>query len=449
MSSGPRPAFARNERVMSVAELNGLVRGALESSFPLLWVAGEISNLSYAASGHIYFSLKDQEAQVRCVMWRNRAQLLPRRLANGMHVEARALVTLYEPRGDYQLAVETLRHAGAGSLYAAFARLKEELEREGLFDAARKRPLPSYPKCIGIVTSLQAAALRDVLATLARRAPHVPVIVHPAPVQGEGAARDLAGALRIAGLRRDCDVLILCRGGGSIEDLWAFNDEVLARAIRACPIPVVSGVGHETDATIADFVADQRAATPTAAAELVTAAYVAAAQHLARLAPQLQRALRRRIENLQQRLDLASHRLLSPTERLARLGLAVEPCRARLVSAMGRRLEATRAGIDRQRLRLAVTRPRFAAARQALRHFGQRLGAAIRRSQEQRRARLAALQFHLAHLSPQEVLARGYSIVRDASGRIIRSSAQLAPGRAIDIRFAVGSANATVTRTED
>ncbi|MBS1173555.1 MAG: Exodeoxyribonuclease large subunit, partial [Proteobacteria bacterium] len=212
----PTPALpARDERVLSVAELNRLARGVLESNIPLLWVAGEISNLTYAASGHVYFSLKDEAAQVRCTMWRNRAQSLPFRLANGMNVEVRALVTLYEARGDYQINVDTLRQAGIGALYEAFARLRQRLEAEGLFDPARKRPLPRYPRRVGIVTSLQAAALRDVLAAFERRAPSLPLVIYPAPVQGEGAAAQLAAALRSAAARQECDVLILCRGGGS------------------------------------------------------------------------------------------------------------------------------------------------------------------------------------------------------------------------------------------
>ena len=445
MYSEDLPQFGRDERVIAVAELNRLARAVLESSFPLLWVAGEISNLTYAASGHVYFSLKDESAQVRCVMWRNRAQVLPLRLANGMHVEVRALVTLYESRGDYQLNIETLRHAGIGALYEAYARLKEKLEREGLFDAARKRPLPRFPRRVGIVTSLQAAALHDVLAALKRRAPHVPVVIHPAPVQGEDAARELAQAVRIAGSRGECDVLILCRGGGGIEDLWAFNEEVLARAIAACPIPIVSGVGHEADTTIADLAADRRAATPTAAAELVSAAYVEAAQHLARFAAGLRRALQRSLENLQQRLDLAARRLLPPSERLMRLRLAIDHSRVRLASALRRRLDAAHAGLDRLRLRSAGARPQFARPRQSADHLGRRMTAAIHRAHEQHRARLDALQSHLAHLSPHQVLARGYSIVRDDRGRIVRSSDDIGIGMELRLQFGAGWARSRVS----
>ncbi|MCB1942512.1 MAG: exodeoxyribonuclease VII large subunit, partial [Candidatus Accumulibacter sp.] len=228
---------------MPISLLNRLVRERLEAAFPLCWVAGEVSNLSYAPSGHVYFSLKDAAAQVRCVMFRSRAQTLGWRLENGQHIEARVLVTLYEARGDFQLNVEAARRGGVGRLYEQFLRLKEKLEREGLFASDRKRPLPAFPRRIAIVTSPQAAALRDVLSTLARRAPQVSVVIYPTPVQGEGAAPQIAAAIRRAGEGGECEVVIVCRGGGSLEDLWAFNDEEVARAIRACPLPVICGVG--------------------------------------------------------------------------------------------------------------------------------------------------------------------------------------------------------------
>lgn len=435
----------RGDGVISVSELNRLARNALESALPLMWVAGEISNLSYASSGHVYFSLKDEGAQVRCAMWRSRAQLLPFRLVQGMRVEVRALVTLYEARGDYQLNVENLRQAGIGALYEAYARLKEKLAREGLFDAGRKRPLPRFPACIGIVTSLQAAALRDVLAALKRRAPHLQIVIYPAAVQGAGAEQQLAGALNQAASRRECDVLILCRGGGSIEDLWAFNDEALARAIAASPIPIVCGVGHEIDFTIADYVADHRAATPTAAAERVTADFVDARLHVDKLAPNLRRAMTRHIENLQQRVDLLARRMISPSERLTRHALAVEHCRARLTAALGRTLHMARSAVDRGRLRWQSARPQLGEARRSLRHLQQRQRIAAEVAQQRRRDRIDALQQHFASLNPQQVLSRGYSIVRDSAGRIVRDSAQVATGSEVALEFAVGSAHALIT----
>ena len=279
--------------VLGVSALNRMAREALEAALPLLWVGGEISNLTRASSGHVYFTLKDANAQVRCAMWRNRAQLLAFRPENGMRVEARALVTLYEARGDYQLNVEAVRPAGIGDLFEAFKRLKDKLAAEGLFDAEAKRALPRFPRAIGLITSPAAAALRDVLVTLERRAPQLSIVLYPAPVQGADAATRLTDAVRSASARAHGDgieVLLLVRGGGSLEDLWSFNDEALARALRNCSVPVISGVGHETDFTIADFAADLRAPTPTGAAELVSAGWYAARHELATLRPQLERS---------------------------------------------------------------------------------------------------------------------------------------------------------------
>jgi len=276
-------------QVISVAELNRLARELLERNLPLVWVAGEISNFKRYDSGHCYFTLKDAQAQVDCVMFRNRAQLLGWAPDNGAKVEVRALPSLYEARGKFQLNVETMRRAGLGALFEAFEKLKAKLSAEGLFDPARKRPLPRFPRAIGIVSSPKAAALRDVLTTLKRRMPGLPVIIYTTPVQGEGAAPRIAAAIARANAHKMCDVLLLCRGGGSIEDLWSFNEEVVARSIVASAIPVVTGIGHETDFTIADFAADARAPTPTAAAALASPA----CDELSRqLLHQMQRLLR-------------------------------------------------------------------------------------------------------------------------------------------------------------
>ena len=436
------------ERVVPVSVLNRLAREVLEAGFALLWVGGEISNLTCAASGHVYFSLKDESAQVRCVMFRGRAQILPFRLANGMRVEVRALVTLYEPRGDFQLNVDTLRRAGVGALYEAYARLRDKLSAEGLFEAARKRPLPRYPRCLGVVTSLKAAALRDVLAAVRRRSPNLPVIVYPAAVQGEQAPRELAAALQAAGARAECDVLILCRGGGSIEDLWAFNDEGLARAVAACPVPVVCGVGHETDATIADFVADLRAATPTAAAEIVTAGYAEAGALLGRQSDRLRRALSRRLETLQQRLDLAANRLVAPAERVARLRLNLDHLALRLGAAARRRHDAMAARLAQSRARFVALRPRLDVPNARLVDLARRLDAAAERALARRSDRLASLQTQLDHLNPRLVLGRGYAIVRDAGGTAVRDSRQAPAGTRLSLEFAVGTADATVTRSD-
>jgi len=277
--------FDLERDVYTVSRLNREVRTVLEGSFPLLWVEGELSNLSQPPSGHIYFSLKDEYAQVRCAMFRTRRVHLRFRPENGVHVLARVRVSLYEGRGDFQLVVEHLEPAGEGALRLAFERLKQKLASEGLFDAARKRPIPEFPRQVGLITSAAGAAVRDLLSVLARRYPALPVLIFPVPVQGGEAAEAMVAALRRANARAECDVLILARGGGSMEDLWPFNDETLARAIASSAIPVVTGIGHEIDFTIADFVADQRAATPSAAAELVSPDGVGLLRRSSRLWP--------------------------------------------------------------------------------------------------------------------------------------------------------------------
>lgn len=431
---------------LSVSELNRLARSAIEQRLPLLWVAGEVSNLVRAASGHVYFSLKDASAQVRCVMFRSRAQSLPWRLENGQQVEAHALATLFEPRGDFQLNVEALRRAGRGRLYEAFLQLRDRLAAEGLFDAAVKRPLPRLPRCIGIVTSPQAAALRDILAVLRRRAPHVPAIVYPTLVQGEAAGAQIAAAIAAAGQRRECDVLLVARGGGSFEDLWPFSDEAVARAIRDCPIPVIAGIGHETDVSIADMAADLRAATPTAAAEFATAGWQAAAADLAALADRLAATLWRGIELRQQALDLLARRLVHPAARIARSRERLQHLAARLAAAMARETHRRQAVVAALGLRLARRRPDAGAARLRLAHAAQRLQAAGTALLAARRARLDRLGATLAALSPQATLERGYSIVRGTDGAIVRDAAALRAGEALDLRFGHGGAAAVVTR---
>src|SRR3989338_5387782 len=335
MSSGL--FFEEKNRVLRVAELNFAIKQLLESNVPLLWVRGEISNLVKAASGHWYFSLKDDQAQVRCVMFRHKNQLLGNPVGNGQQVEVLAAVTLYEQRGDFQLTVEQMRPAGLGILYEQFARLKQLLESQGLFAAARKRALPAFPKRIGIITSPQAAALREVLSTLRLRLPTVPVILYPAPVQGTGSAEKIAQAIAAANRRAECDVLIVCRGGGSIEDLWAFNEEAVARAIAASANPVVSGVGHETDFTIADFVADERAPTPTAAAQRVAPDRHALLRGLRDMAQHLERAQRNRLQNAMQSLDYLQRRLVHPAQQLQRRTQQLDQMQQRMQRALAYR----------------------------------------------------------------------------------------------------------------
>lgn len=410
--------------IISVSDLNRLAKAALEREFPLLWVAGEISNLTRAPSGHLYFTLKDAGAQVRCAMFRSRAQSLPWRLENGHQVEARALVSLYEPRGDFQLNIEALRRTGLGQLYEAFLKLRDKLALEGLFDEERKRPLPRFPHRIGVVTSPRAAALRDIIAALARRAPGVPLVVYPTLVQGAEAPPQIVEAIVSAGRRAECDLLLVVRGGGSIEDLWAFNHEAVARAIAACPIPVISGIGHETDLTIADLAADRRAATPTAAAEIASAGWFDASEHLATLTESLTEAARRRLEQRMQRLDLLARRLVHPADRLARNRQRLEHLATRLDAATGRLLQRHGRTIAAVRLRLAHARPAI----------------------ETRRTRLERLGAALAALNPEAALARGYAWVRTADGQLVRSHRQLEAGTAISLRFSEGAAEALVSR---
>jgi exodeoxyribonuclease VII large subunit len=389
--------------ILSVSELLRSVRDTLERRFPLLWVRGELSNLSRAASGHCYFTLKDDGAQVDCVMFRSRTAALGFELREGMQVEARALVSLYEPRGRFQLNVEAMRLAGIGQLYERFLRLKEKLEREGLFDAAAKRAPPEFPRCIGVLTSLRAAALRDVLTTLARRNRSIPVVVYPVPVQGEGAAERIAARLATANARAECDVLLLVRGGGSIEDLWPFNEERLARAIRASRIPVIVGVGHETDVTIADFAADRRAPTPTAAAELVSPRQAELLARVAERARCLSRDTRRQLEYAMQALDALTRRLVHPAERLRGL-------------------------------------------RRELFHLGRRLALALEQTLKSCKAKTEKLEVALAGLDPRAVLERGYSITLDAQGKVLTDAARVREGERLTTTLARGSVESEVKR---
>jgi len=444
LSEFPSPADAAT--VLTVSSLNRLVRTTLEANIPLLKVAGEISNLTRAASGHVYFTLKDENAQVRCVMWRNRAQSLSFRPEHGMRVEARVLVTLYEVRGDFQLSVESLSRAGTGNLYEAFLRLKDRLGAEGLFDPLRKRPLPRFPRRIGVVTSTGAAALHDVLTTLRRRAPHLEIIVYPSLVQGQSAGAMLTEMVTLANRRAGEDgieALLLVRGGGSLEDLWAFNDESLARAIYASEIPVISGVGHETDFTIADFAADMRAATPTAAAELASAGYHEAAGYLAHLSQALARNVSLRLHTLAQRLDRAALRLVHPQERLGQASERAANLERRLRQAMTQQLRTQDSRIQACRLRLAGVRPDLERAGERHDRLAIQLQRAIQQLLREHADRVTTLTASLSHLAPQAVLARGYSITRNAKGDILRSAADVHDGEKLLIQLHSGQVHAT------
>lgn len=444
------PAEAAAE-ALSVSDLNRLVRQSLEKGFPLLRVSGELSAVSRAASGHVYFTLKDDQAQVRCAMWRNKAQLLGFRPENGMQVEARALVTLYEARGDYQLNIESLRQSGAGNIFEAFLRLKARLQAEGLFAPELKRPLPDYPRRVAIVTSPQAAALHDVLSALRRRAPGIQPVLFPAMVQGEAAPEQLCRALELIGRRAQLDRLdavLLVRGGGSPEDLQAFNAEALARAIRACPVAVISGVGHETDFTIADFAADVRAPTPTAAAELVSAGYHAARAQLDQLQIQLQQIMQRQLHALTQRVDKAGLRLRHPAQRLS---IESDRCRqleTRLHNATLRWFERKNQQLDKLDIRLQAQRPDLERLAERLERNASQLAGNTRRWLSSHATRLEHLATQLELLAPAAVLARGYSITRDASGRILRSAGQIADGDPLEIELAKGRVRARTISTD-
>jgi exodeoxyribonuclease VII large subunit len=436
--------FAEKNRVLRVAELASAIRKLLESEVPLLWVRGEISNLVKAASGHWYFALKDDQAQVRCVMFRNKNQLLSTQVANGQQVEVLAVATLYKQRGDFQLTVEQMRPAGLGVLYERFAQLKLKLEGEGLFDPARKRPLPRYPRRIGIVTSPQAAALRDVLATLRQRLPGVPVVLYPAAVQGNGSAEQIAAAVRSANQHAECEVLIVCRGGGSIEDLWAFNEEVVARAIAASAIPVVSGVGHETDFTIADFVADERAPTPTAAAQRVVPDRHALMRGLRDIAQHLRRAQRNRLQNAMQTADYLQRRLVHPAQQLQRQALQLEQLQQRMQRAWAYRKQHQHWQWQSLAQRLRAASGDFVRLNERLDGLAARMGNATRTLQAQRTAHVENLAQHLVLLDPRQVLARGYSMVQDADGRVVSGAGGLSVGAELRITFAQGWARAEV-----
>jgi len=407
--------------IFSPSQLVRLARDLLEDTFPLIWVEGEISNFSRPASGHLYFSLKDAQAQIRCAMFRNRAMLLRFKPTDGARVLARVRVSLYEARGEFQLIVEHLEEAGEGALLRAFEQLKTKLATEGLFDAAKKRALPTLSRRIGVITSATGAAIRDVLSVLSRRFPLVDVEVIPVPVQGKEAPPAIIAALNAASKARRHDVLLLTRGGGSLEDLWAFNDEGVARAIRACTIPVVSAVGHEVDFTIADFAADLRAPTPSAAAEILVPDRAAIVRNLQHEEARLETLMLRRLQNAAQRLDHAWTRLRTqhPRARLQRGSERLAHLRARLQA-------------QHPLIRLARRGEQLAALKQ-------RLHAAIDRRLDRRKQHLVELARTLNAVSPLATLQRGYAILLDRdSGEVLRTAAAAAKSAHLVARLADG-----------
>ena len=442
------PAYAAPP-VLSVTALNQQVARLLERSFPLVWIGGEISNFTRAASGHWYFTLKDDAAQVRAVMFRGRAQYAGFTPREGDKVEVRALVTLYGARGDYQINVEAIRRAGVGALYEAFMRLKDKLAGQGLFDQERKRALPLFTRSVGIVTSPQAAALRDVLTALKRRAPHVRVVLYPAPVQGQGAAEKIAEAVRTASRRAEVDVLIVCRGGGSIEDLWSFNEEVVARAIFDAAMPVISGVGHETDFTIADFAADLRAATPTAAAELAVTAHADWLSSLSADADDLRRAMARILSDASQGLDKLSGRLLSPSSQIAHQRLKLLGMASSLTHALRGPLNRQGVVLAQLQQRWARHRPDSRAMRTQLASEQRHLVASMAGQLRARREAMGALAAQLELLNPQRTLERGYAIVSNAKGKVLHAPGQIKPRDVLRVRLAEGSVEIGVAGVQD
>lgn len=442
MSTTPLPATAARQ-VYTPTALTRFVRDLLEDTLPLIWVEGEISNFSRPASGHLYFTLKDAGAQVRCAMFRPKSTWLRFKPGDGLRVLARARVSLYEARGEFQLIVESLEEAGAGALQRAFDELKTRLAAEGLFDAALKRAFPRMPLRIGVITSPSGAAVRDVLSVLARRFPLARVDVIPVPVQGREAPPAIVAALAAASRARAHDVLLLTRGGGSLEDLWAFNDEAVARAIRASAIPVVSAIGHEVDFTIADFAADLRAPTPSAAAELLVPDVRDLARTLAHHHARAKHLLARLLEARTQHLDHLFARLNAQRPQ-ARISRGEE----RLLAMRARLAESTRRDIERRAMLLVALRARLQARDPAsqlvlkhtrLRVLAQRLRNAAQRNLERDTARLAELARTLHAVSPLATLERGYAILLDAeSGRVVRSITQTSNGQALRARVADG-----------
>jgi exodeoxyribonuclease VII large subunit len=436
--------------ILTVSELNRETKRLLESSFPLVWVEGELSNVTHARSGHLYFTLKDRDAAVQAAMFKGRNMHLDFAPEEGMQVLVRAKVSLYEPRGNYQIIVEHMEPAGAGALQRAFEELKRRLDAEGLFDPAHKRPLPRLPRRIGVVTSPTGAAIRDILTVLKRRFPAIEVVLYPVQVQGETAARQIARAITTANARRECEVLIVGRGGGSIEDLWAFNEEVVARAIHASELPVVSAVGHEIDVTIADFVADYRAPTPSAAAEALSPDRLDYLARLGQMQGRLLQAMRGRLQRQDERLHHLSRRLRHPGQRLQELAQRVDDLEARLHRAQGRLLQqqATRLGHLAQRLRQNSPALAIGRRQEQLRQIGVRLHTAMQHGQELRQRRLQGLVRALDAVSPLAVLGRGYAIVRrEADGQIIREAGEVAAGDEIEARLHKGRLLCTVKQT--
>lgn len=425
--------------VLTVSQLNARARSLLEEVFPRIWVEGELSNLSRPSSGHMYFTLKDSKAQVRCALFRQHAARVRMDLRDGLLIRARGRVSLYEGRGDYQLILDSIEPAGDGALRQAFEALKATLQAEGLFDADRKRALPTHPRRIGVITSPSGAAVRDIISVFGRRAPFVELVIVPTPVQGHDAAPQIVKALQLAD-RSGFDALIMARGGGSLEDLWPFNEETVARALHACVTPTVCAVGHETDVSISDFVADVRAPTPSAAAELLSPDQQAMLVQLERVQRQLRQCMRAQLSREQASLDNLRKRLRHPGERLAQQAQKLDDLELRLRRAqMQQQLRFTQR-FERLQSRLQSQHPgqMLTLLRQRLEHLDQRLPRAMHQSLEFRRQQLGTQSQTLHLVSPLATLGRGYSILLDEHGRAVRSHTDAQPGQRLEARLSDG-----------
>jgi exodeoxyribonuclease VII large subunit len=445
----PPARVTAERRVVTVSELTAAIRRQLETGFGDLWVEGEISNCRLWNTGILYFTLKDDGAQLKAVMFRTAVRYLRFKPEDGLHVVARGRLGLYEPKGEYQLVCEHLEPKGLGALQLAFEQLKKKLQAEGLFDRSRKRPLPAFPTRIGIVTSLDGAAVRDILKVLSRRAPNASVVIRPARVQGDGAAEDVTRALRALGRLRDVDVIIVARGGGSVEDLWAFNEERVARAIAACPVPVISGVGHEVDFTIADFVADVRAPTPSAAAEVVVAATSEFCTRIDRLSARLRAAVHADVQRRRTRVQMlaAGRGVTGVQTRVAMRGRDAAELDHQLRAAMRTALAARirRSTALRQRLEQRDLARRLAAIRTRIASADAKLQAAVRRVQHRSDAALRILTGRLDTLSPLAVLARGYAVCwTEDRTAIVRDAAAVSAGDRVQVTLARGEIDCRV-----
>ncbi len=439
--------------ILTVSELTARIRDLLAKNFTDILVQGEISNCRPAQSGHIYFTLKDDRSQVRCVFFKQQQRGMKFRPEDGLQVMVRGSISVYEPRGEYQIFVEKLEPVGRGALQLAFEQLKKRLEAEGLFDTSRKKPLPLLPSRIGLITSPKGAAVRDVVRILRRRFPNVHLLVFPVRVQGEGAAEEIVKALKFFNARKIVDALILARGGGSMEDLWAFNEEPVARAIAASEIPVITGVGHETDFTIADFVADVRASTPSAAAELVVQTRREFDKHIAELRGALAEQMRYRILVLSRRIHELSARpgFRRPFDLLRQQRQRADEMTARLALGLRARLEQSRKRFNAAYLRIISFdfRVKIAAFRLRLERRSADLGVRAERLLRAKRERLARLALQLEERSPLKVLERGYAIATDASGAVLRDAAQVQIGDPVSLQLHRGRLTTEVTKKDE